>query len=245
MRPQLRIAVVLSAASVTLSACSDRSTSVPTSPVTARPNTAVAAATLTTLACDFTLLKSDARAYAASNKDALFTIIGDLQTLAKNGPNAAATDKAFDGLSRLAAIRGTSAQAGGVTGAVFDRLTRRLLGCTESYVTGGAAAVDFTPALAPGWAYEVRGKDAVDGATAGVYERGATGAYWAAEAGGASWGQTLNVTAPVGTTATKRALVYGYRVTDFLTNDPKAGSAFEHATIPATRTGPLALTPSV
>lgn len=238
-------AALICVASVALSACTDRRSASPTAPgnLTA-PRSSVAVAALATLACDFTALKADARDYAASNKDVLFTIIGNLQTLRRTGPNAAATDKVFDGLSRLAAMRGTSAQKAGVVGAVFDRLTRRLLGCAEAYVIAGAVAEDFSPALGPGWLYEVRGKTGVDAET-GAYERGSATSYWAAEKGGATWGATLVVTAPAGVTATDRALVYGFRLTDLFTNDPKAGSAFEHRTIPAIGTGALSVSPNL
>jgi hypothetical protein len=237
----------MSVAAIALAACTDRSTTTPTAPASPiAPRGDVSVAALATLACDFTLLKADIRDLAASNKDVLFTIVGDLQALSKNGPNAAATDKVFDGLSRLAAMRGTSAIKTGVLGAVFDRATRRLLGCAEGYVVANAEAADFSGALAPGWMFEVRGKTGVDPET-GAYERGSTGSYWAAEAGGATWGSTLLVTAPAGVTATNRALIYGFRRTDFFTNDPKAGSAFEHRTIPVIGTvalpGALSLVP--
>jgi hypothetical protein len=190
-----------------------------------------------TLACDFTALKADVRAYAVlGNRDTLATIIGDLQSLVKNGPTAAGTDKAFDGLARLAVMRGnTTYQKSTATGVLFDDIARRLLGCAEPYVVAGAPANTFVDALKAGWAFEVRGKTGVD-AEAGVYERGSAGSYWAAEAGGATWGATLVVGAPTGTIPTDRALVFGYRTT-FLTADPKAGSAFEHFTIPAIGNG--------
>lgn len=184
------------------------------------------------LSCNFTTLKSNARAYAASNKDVLFTIIGDLQSLSKNGPNAAATDKAFDGLSRLAAMRGTSAQSSDATGAEFNGLTTGLLGCMESYITATVPG-DFTVAgaLTPGWLYEVRGKDAADGAL-GSYERGNT-PFWAAEAP-AGWGASISAASQA-----KRFLIYGSRITDFLPNDPEVGSAFELRTIPTIASGVL------
>jgi len=235
----------MSVAAIALAACTDRSTTTPTSPsAPIAPRASVSTAALATLACDFTALKADVRDIAASNKDPLFTIASDLQSLSKNGPNAAATDKVFDGLSRLAAMRGTSALRVGVGGAVFDRLTRRFLGCAEAYVVAGAEDQDFSAALGANWMYEVRGKTGVDPET-GAYERGATGSYWAAEAGGATWGATLVVTAPAGVTATDRALIYGFRRTDFFTNDPKAGTAFEHRTIPAIGTGALSLSPGI
>jgi hypothetical protein len=39
----------------------------------------------------------------------------------------------------------------------------------------------------------------------------------------------------------KRFLIYGYRLTDFLTNDPQVGSAFEVSTIPTIASGSLIL----
>ena len=237
MRNKLAAAATICAASLVASACSDRSAPSPTAPAATTPRTIVTTVVpFNALACDFTALKADARDYAASNKDVLFTIIGDLQGLVKTGPTAPGTDKVFDGLARLAVMRGSaSLQKSTATGAMFDRLTRRFLGCAEAYVIAGAPPQDFTGAVGPNWMYEVRGKPNVD-SEAGAYERGATGAYWAAEAGGATWGATLVVGAPAGTTATDRALVFGYRTT-FFTNDPKSGSAFEHFTIPAIGNG--------
>jgi len=184
------------------------------------------------LSCSFTTLKSNARAYSSSNQDPLFTIIGDLQSLSKNGPNAAATDKAFDGLSRLAAMRGTSAQSSSATGTEFNDLTTGFLGCMESYITATVPA-DFTVAgaLGAGWLYEVRGKDAADGSL-GTYERGST-PFWAAEAP-AGWGASISAASQA-----KRFLIYGSRITDFLSNDPEVGSAFELRTIPTIGSGVL------
>jgi hypothetical protein len=219
-------ASLLAAASIAaLAACGETPTS-SRNPAVARATTAPL-----TLTCDINGLKSNARAYAASNKDPLYTIIGDLQQLVKKGPNEAGTDKAFDGLARLAAMRGTSAQLSTATGATFNALTLGFLGCMESYISANVPG-DFSVAgaLSPGWMYEVRGK-ASDG-DAGVYERGLS-PYWAAEAP-QGW-------AVASTSAAKRFLVYGYRLTDFLTTDPTVGSAFEVATIPTIASGKLTL----
>jgi len=224
----LSTAGFVAASVLALTACGD--TARP--PASAAPRTDVVTGPLA-VTCNFTTLKQNARAYAASNKDPLFTIIGDLQSLSKNGPNVAATDKAFDGLSRLAAMRGTSAQLTGATGAVFNNLTTGFLGCMESYITATIPG-DFTVAgaLGPGWLYEVRGKDAADGSL-GTYERGNT-PFWAAEAP-AGWGASISTTSQA-----KRFLIYGSRITDFLTNDPEVGSAFELRTIPTIASGVLA-----
>lgn len=224
-------ACLLVIATTALVACGERST--PPAPTAPHVRTEITATTLP-LTCDVRALKANARAYAASHKDPLFDIIDDLKSLSKDGPNPAATDKAFDGLARLAAMRGTSAQASAATGAAFDALTTGFLGCMESYITATVPS-DFSVdgALGPGWLYEVRGKDAVDGA-AGAYERGSS-PFWAAEAP-AGWGASISATSQA-----KRFLIYGSRITDFLTNDPTVGSAFELHTIPTLGSGVLSL----
>jgi len=248
MKRQLRRFLGLFAGGVSAAACTDRTTpSSLTAPNPPRASVEAAALVqLQTLACDFTALKADARAYASSNQDPLFTIIGDLQSLSKNGPNAAATNKVFDALARLAAMRGTSAQRTGgvaVVGPVFDRLTHRFLGCAEPFIVTGAQENNFAGATGPGWMYEVRG--GASDITTGVYERGAIGQYWATETvGGATWTQTLNVTSPAPVAVTHRALIYGFHPDNFTTNDPQI-SRFEHFTVPAITGGALTLTPGV
>ncbi|HEX6966309.1 MAG TPA: hypothetical protein VF166_10955 [Gemmatimonadaceae bacterium] len=221
--------VLLLASIAALAACAEPGK--PSAPTAPHVRADIAAASLT-LTCDFKALKADARAYSASNQDPLFDIIGDLQSLSKYGPNPLATDKAFDGLARLAAMRGTSAQASTATGAEFNGLTTGFLGCMESYITATVPS-DFSVegALGPGWLYEVRGKDAADG-SAGAYERGSS-PFWAAEAP-AGWSASISATAQA-----KRFLIYGSRITDFLTNDPTVGSAFELHTIPTIGSGVL------
>jgi hypothetical protein len=208
-----------------LAACGETPTSTRNAQV-ARATTAPLA-----LSCDITALRANARSFLASNQDPLFTIIGDLQQLVRNGPTAAGTDKAFDGLARLAAIRGTSAQGSGATGSVFNALTLGFIGCMESYISANVPG-DFSVAgaLSPGWMYEVRGK--ASDAAAGAYERGES-PYWAAEA---PHGWTV-----ASTSVGKRFLIYGYRLTAFLTIDPAVGSAFEVSTIPTIASGKLTL----
>lgn len=221
------LAALVAAASIgALAACGETPTS-SRNPQVSRATTAPLA-----LSCDINALKANARDYAASNKDPLFTVIGDLQKLVKSGPSAAGTEKAFDGLARLAAMRGTSAQSSSATGSGFNALTLGFLGCMESYISGNVPG-DFSVsgALGPGWMYEVRG--GASDASSGAYERGATSSYWAAEAPG---GWSVATASPA-----KRFLVYGYRLTDFLTNDPQVGSAFEVSTLPTIASGQLAL----
>lgn len=226
MRHQYLATLLAVAAVAPLAACGET----PTSTRNAQVARATTASSLT-LTCDINGLKSNARAYASSNQDPLYTIIGDLQKLVKGGPSAVGTDRAFDGLARLAAMRGTSAQLSTATGTTFNALTLGFLGCMESYVSSNVPG-DFSVvgALSPGWMYEVRGK--ASDAAEGAYERGES-PYWAAEAP-----QGWSVAA---TSQAKRFLIYGYRLADFLTTDPTVGSAFEVATIPTIASGKLSL----
>ena len=242
MRRELRSTVFLTTAAMLAAACSDQSTSTVTAPQATRASIAGTLA----LTCAPSALTPLATAYAASADDPLFTIIAALQSSsAEFHRTAATTDLAFDGLSRLAAMRGTSAQKSGATGATFDALTKGFLGCTESYIASTVPSTfSVAGALGAGWMFEVRGNSGKDGA-AGAYARGST-PYWAAEPEtGRTWSNSLVVTAPPGTTATNRVLVYGFRLNDYSTLDPKVGNAFEIATIPTVASGVLALVPSL
>ncbi len=126
--------------------------------------------------CDATQLKSDARAYAKKSNDALVTIAGDLGAeVSKNGYTRVATNKALDGLSRIAAIRGTADQSSDVTALIFDRLVKGFLLCTESAFT--ADALEPTPPGGGGvwperWAVTGRSKSAAQNTDAtGIFER--------------------------------------------------------------------------
>lgn len=223
MRSLLRMAFALSAASVVLAACSDQPTSAPTAP--ARLPTAAPA--VFSAVCDVNALKSNARDYVASNQDLLYTIIGNLQkSINQNGLNATATNLAFDGLARLAAVRGTSAQKSGTTGAVFNGLTRGFIGCMEQYITQTVDnSFDVSGALGSGWMYEVRG--GANDAAVGAYERGASPSpYWAATAP-SGWAASVAATSQA-----KRFLIYGFRDPSFIVADTKIGSAFDIKTVP-------------
>ena len=236
MRHQLRTAVILAAASVAFTACANDTTPPPTAPAKASiPSSPTA--DLAVPACDIPTVKGFARDYAKSNRDPLNTIISELQKVAPN------TDIAFDALARVAAIRGTGAQATGVTGATFDGLVRGLLGCAQSSVLTGTETLDggFGPAIDPaaGWLFEVRGKTgagASDDPPGYAYQRGsASPATW--------WAVGPSVTTPpaatqwfrsFGSTGTqaKRVLIYGYPDPTFLPNLSGVQSRFEIRTIP-------------
>ena len=232
----LRPTLVLVAAGVTLAACSDDHASSVTAPPPVRISASLS------LVCDPASMTTQASAFAASSSDPLFNIIGALAF----HTGAEATDLAFDGLSRIAAIRGTSAQKSGATGATFDALAKGLLGCTEPYIRSTVPETfSVAGALGAGWMFEVRGNNSKDPATAGAYARGSV-PFWAAEPqSGKTWGNSLKVTAPATTTATNRVLIYGFKPTDYATLDPKVGNAFELQTVPTIASGVLSLTPAI
>jgi hypothetical protein len=176
------------------------------------------------LECDINGLKQAARAYFASNRDPIFTIISELQTATKFGPTSAGTQKAFDGLARLAEVRFTSAQKNGSTGADGNLVARGFIGCMEPAVFAGLPAdVSFTAALDAGGLFEVRGDDTVDPPTLGVYSKGGT-EIWAAQPQSTStWGQSAGV----------RHLIHGFATTLASNDEQVSAQAFEFSTVPA------------
>jgi hypothetical protein len=197
---------------------------------------AVNGAVLALPACDFTQLKSDSRAFVSKSNDVLLTIAGDLQQeVGKKGRSRAATNLVLDGLSRIAAVRGTGDQDPTVTALVFNRMVKGWLACAEDSFTAGALEPDppltsdnvggFGPALGSHWVFEVRGKTSTDGA----YERNKPPVgtmFWALEPGAADWGSSIG-----GSLRLDRVFIYGYQ-----TGNPsipaKFGSSFDHRTIP-------------
>jgi len=244
MRSLLRTGLAL-AAGAALVACSDQPASAPTAVNPIRPSLAVgtppARPSWLVGSCDATQLRSDARAYAKKSNDALVTIAGDLGAeVSKNGYTRVATNKALDGLSRIAAIRGTANQSSDVTALIFDRLVKGFLLCTESAFT--ADALEPTPpggggfglALGSHWAFEVRGtntdatgifernKEAVGSSTFWVLQPGvsvATVPDWAASIGGTLGNQL------------KRVFIYGYQASA-TGIAAKFGSSFDHRSLP-------------
>ena len=252
MRPLLRTALA-ALACVALAACSDEPTSASRTPTVVRPSLEVAAAGLLQVIkpCDITALKADARLYTNKSNDILQTIIGDLGAAVRNGASSAGDDKAFDGLARMAAIRGTSAQKPGVTGEVFDRLVKRFVGCMQEHVYGNVKEPDpptvpgtlgggFKQALGGGWVFEVRGKSADPGGPAFERSTSTPQEWWAVDVPGGAWATAINssLTDCTGTAipaVCDRVLIFGWRK-DFIPSLARAGSAFEHRTIPDVNT---------
>jgi len=236
MRSLLRTSLALCAASAVLAACADQPASAPTGPtVPSAPSLALGGVTGV---CNVTDLKGYARAFADRSNDLLVTTAGDIQgLLTRDGsPTVASTDKAFDGLSRAAVIRGTSLQNPDVTGDQFDALVKGFLNCMLPVVYANALPLPggFGPALGSGWMFEVRGKTSID-TDAGAYERGFTNSWWAAWPKTATWADaitsSLNDDAhPTANAIAKRVLIYGYR-----TGSGGGGqleSSYEHRSIP-------------
>jgi hypothetical protein len=174
------------------------------------PDPALAAGAVSSL-CDFSRLKSDARAYFASSNDAVFTVIGDLQSASRGGPNATATDKAFDGLVQVAQARLTTRQKAGSTAAQGAAVALDFMGCMESYVTDALpSATQLAWSVAQGGIFAVRG-GATDPATGGVFVNwsGLPLATWGVQPQASkSW--TDIVANRTGSVRQKRFLIYGW-----------------------------------
>lgn len=238
--------LALAAVGAVAAACSDEPTPTPTAPATPlAPRSDVAAAAVRPdwipAVCDITLLRSDARAYAKKSNDLLLSIIGDLSTDYGRGRFREATLKAFDGLARIAEIRGTTDQKSDVTPAVFNSLVEGFLGCMETSVVENA--IEPTPpapagwvgptngfgtALGSNWVFEVRGRTTSDADPANQRTKTADPTtWWTLEPPGAStWAEAIG-----GTLSLEKVFIYGYQKN--ATSLPGGvGSSFEHLTIP-------------
>jgi len=244
MRPLPRTGLAL-VAGVALAACSDQPASAPTAVNPVRPSFAlISRPTWLTGSCDATQLKSDARAYAKKSNDVLVSIAGDLGAeVSKKGLTRVATNKALDGLSRIAAIRGTGDQNSDVTAPIFDRLVKGFLVCTELEFTDGAleptppGGGGFGGALGSHWAFEVRGQNTD---ATGIFERNkpaaaaaAANKFWVLQpgvsvAGVPDWAASIGGTLGL---SLKRVFIYGYQ-TSATPAIAKAGSSFDHRSIP-------------
>ena len=240
MRKQLRDAVSVCVAGVVLSACSDRPTSAPTAPLPPRANLSSALPPT----CDPATLTSLANLYAASSGDPLFAIITGLQSVGYHGASPLTTDLVFDGLSRLAAMRGTSAQKSGATGTTFDgadeglaRVRRELyrVDGPDDVLGGGRVRcwLDVRGARRQhaGWRDDWRLRARFDAVLGGRAAVGSDVGELAARDGAGNGNESrVDLWLPL---------------PNFSTLDPKVASAFEIATIPTVGSGVLTLTPSL
>ena len=235
----LRTALALALAGAALAACSDQPASAPTDP--SRPRVSIPAAVngdaLIPAACDFTQLKADSRAFANKSNDVLLGIAGDLQQeVGKHQRSRAATNLVLDGLTRIAAIRGTGDQNSSITALVFNRLVHGWLACAGDDFLAGAEEPNptptsdgvggFGPALGSHWVFEVRGRTGFDGAAERSKPDAANTTFWVLEPGEATWGASIG-----GSLNLDRVFIYGYQL-DNTAIPAKFGSSFEHRTIP-------------
>ena len=225
MRPLLRTLLTISVASVPLTACTDRPSSELTAPSRLRPSMSLGA--LTSI-CDPNAIRDGSKLFYAKSNDVAFKINGDIAKLTV-GP--ARTDKAFDGLSRMAVVRGTNAQASTATAEVFDQLAKGYLGCVEAFLLNGVPSVDFAPDFAPGHLFAVRGKNTVD-PTGGAYQNGTVTPYWGVEPPGGTW-------------PSKRFLLYEASPPATFLNTSGRVSVTDIATIPTIASGNLQITLNV
>jgi len=226
MTNKLAALVSVFAASLVASACSDKPVREPTAPKLGAPNLTTS---LPPAICDLTALRSYAKDYAASGKDPLNTVIGDLsKEFNRNGISSRTTSLAFDGLARLAVMRGNSGlqKSTDPVQQAFDGLVKGFVGCMEASIRQTAVEEDFAPAVGPGWLFDVRGGSA--DLTSGVYQTGAGvgNPFWAAE--------------PV-TKPSSRFLIYA-KPSGFLALPGRFGSAVEINTIPTIASGLLTVT---
>jgi len=188
-------------------ACADDQPATVTMP--SRPSLAFAAA-----GCDFTAMKQDARAYFASNQDPVYDLMQQLSSLNTKGTAANFKAKAFEILSRVATVAGTSAAL--PSPAAGDTFVRDVLTCIGFTTTAGT----FTASLGPNGLFGVpSGSAAVVSRGLPVYgaEPRTTSTTWAGSvAGGIQF------------------LLYGYpRDFQFTSETPAQTTAAELATIPA------------
>ena len=244
MQSPLRTAFALLSTAVALTACTDQPASAPTAPNAPRVFVPRAASPLVLPStCDPNTVKGYARDFVNKSNDPLLSTIGDipsalrLDAAVQNGPvpGPNATDKVFDALAQVAAIRGTSNQNPAATGLNFDNLVRGLLKCAQAEVTLNAGepeppapGIGFRPALGPNWVFEVRGKTVSPAdPTGAAYERGSTdNTWWALWPKNGAWDTDIQ-----SSPTDHRVLVYGYRTTAPV--PAQLGSSFEHKTIPA------------
>jgi len=225
MRPVLRSALLLSAVSVAVAACNDGPKPAPTAPLRS-PSGINASLTLT---CDINTLRSNAKAYVGPyNTDPISTIIGNMQKV--SGDFVAMTPLGYDGLARLAVVRGDpTLKKSGATAAQGAAVATSFLGCMNVGAIPDAFAADIVAAMGSGGLFEV------PSGTAGVYSRGET-PFWGAQPDvGASWATSAGG---------KRFLMYGFKIDYAKDQFPVNGSTplngFDYKTLPVIGGGILA-----
>jgi hypothetical protein len=209
---------------VALGACSggDRDT---TAPRSISPKATVSASLTTAFSCDFSAMKTDARAFFASSRDPVFTLISDMSSAYKTGGASGATSKGLDILARVAQVRLTSAQGG--TADAGGLFVNDVVGCT-TLVPPTPDDFDAAAALGRG-IFEVRGD--APAAPAALAYNATRGSSLLTGAASPLWGVEGTWPASPLLPTNNRYLVYGY---------PKGTSSdvrvtgFELGTLPTT-----------
>lgn len=202
--------------SFVLAACSGDNTT--TSPRGMAPRTSSASAVVIP-PCSFSTVSQAAKNYF-SNKDTVFSMIGDMKTTFSKSGRAAATPKGFDILKRTEVVRRQGLEIG--SGAVGGSFVVDLVGCMDVGVPDTA----FNPSAAlTSGIFAVRGDIAADSAALAYTASANTPATFASPLWGVEPGPGNNWTRPVADAPYGRYLVYGYpRTGDILTGGFELGS---------------------
>ena len=144
----LRIAAL--AVTIGAVACADTSDT-PTGPQ-------FSGAALSTAACDFAAMKTTMRTYfAVGNRGAFEAGILAMSSQDAAGNLAGATNTGFDLMALIAAAHNGSGQAPSGTPADGSNLANAVIACMKTLSPAVTGPIDFTEALGPNGAFEVRG----------------------------------------------------------------------------------------
>ena len=139
------VAAVLGAA-----ACSDRADS-PTGPQ-------FSTAGVSALTCDFAVMKTSMSAYFTFGQGGpTEALIAKMKTEYTGGSLAAATNTGFDILAKIAAAHTAGAAVADGTPAEGSKLANDVIGCMTTLSPAVTGPIDFTGALGPDGAFDVRG----------------------------------------------------------------------------------------
>ena len=172
--------------------------------------------------CSFSTAGNDARAYFASNKDEVFTLLNTMQSAYKGtSPAVAATPAGFNVLARLAAATDAGQVKSTATAAIGSKFANDVLLCMSVPGYVNTSPVDFSLALGAGGLFAVR-----DGSgTAAVVSR-------TSDQYGPLFGAEPNPTGSTWPLAGK-TLFYGWQVSaEVLAGDGVSGNVFELRTLP-------------
>ncbi|HEX2673938.1 MAG TPA: hypothetical protein VHM25_23845, partial [Polyangiaceae bacterium] len=173
-------------------------------------------------------MRSNVKAYVGPyNSDPISTIISNMQKA--QGDFTVMTPLGFDGLARLAVVRGDPAlKKTGATATQGGAAVKSFLGCMTVGSIPDSFAADIVSAMGSGGLFEV------PAGTAGVFARGET-PFWGAQPDGSTWETSAN---------NKRFLMYGFKIAyakdQFPVNGATTLNGFDYKTLPVIGGGILA-----